>query len=1252
MTGPPKAGSRLPESGTKSLQPGGVTRLLLLLLLLLLLPSAVQAQFTYTTNGGTATITGYSGTPPAALTIPDTIGGNSYLVTGIGSYAFQNRTSLTSVTISVNVTTIGNNAFYQCTSLNNVTINDAVTGIGTDAFYGCTGLTSLNLGTNVTSIGGAAFQGCFKLPGVTIPANVNTIGDQAFESCTALANVTILSGATTIGAYAFQACSSLTAVTIPASITTIGTNSFYQCTSLKSVTINNAVVNIGSAAFYGCSALTSLDLGTGVTSIGSEAFQGCSKLPGVTIPGSVNTFGSQAFESCTSLASVTILSGVASIGSYAFSNCTSLTSVAIPASITTISDYAFYSCSKLPVVTIPASVTTIGYETFYQCTSLNSVTINNAVTSIGTFAFCGCSGLTSLNIGTGVTSIGSGAFQDCSRLPGVTIPASVNTIGSQAFENCTALANVAILSGATSIGSYTFDNCTSLRIVMIPASVNTIGTEAFYQCTNLAAVYFLGNAPPSVGSSVFYGDSNATVYYPPGATGWINPWNGRPTALSPLSTIVPTSSPPNSLGSTLKPIDTSTTPPSGKLMRWDGSSWQSVTNWNDPHIHANQPTVVIAHGWKTGDDGGGDWFASNPDPKISGLAKALFLQSSSANILAWDWQEQAVSKPGQPPLPVWDDIVDEGLKGAEDSARRGGTTQGRRLANELTALHISNSNLQLIGHSNGGAVVGQAASVLAEGGQKVQRVTTLDTPNLYLMDIPQSVIFPQIKQWNCTGANAMRYVDTASATQIEVYYSDGNLSGGRAALGFGSPLVDSSANNVFNGRIYPGQFVWNTSDAANSDHVRIIDWYHNVPGQLPGSGEFVAGINWCILGSGSSQWKSGNYTEQGYNSKVFGTTTVTPQKAASLVNLTVEGFENGSTWLGQHAQIFMRDVGKFAAMITSGSDGYIYSTVSVPTSASYLTFDLKVDTPCSGDFLTVTLADQIIYYQALGTADSDFHTVSPIFVGNFAGQTTTLLFTLNHVGGGEPSILLDNITFSMTADYNYTTNNGTITGYTGSGGAVSIPSTINGLPATSIGSSAFQNCTDLTSITIPSSVTSIGAGAFAGCSKLTSAVFMGNAPSMGANVFDSTVSGFSVYYFNAATGFASPTWMDFPAVNMGAATPAATWLVTYGLPYDADLKSDPNHDGVSLSMAYALDLDPSQNLKGCMPRPVFAGNQMSLSFYAGNTDVTYTVQSSTDLHTWTTTGVTVSAPDANNLRTASVPMTGPGRFLRLLVSVP
>ena len=52
-------------------------------------------------------------------------------------------------------------------------------------------------------------------------------------------------------------------------------------------------------------------------------------------------------------------------------------------------------------------------------------------------------------------------------------------------------------------------------------------------------------------------------------------------------------------------------------------------------------------------------------------------------------------------------------------------------------------------------------------------------------------------------------------------------------------------------------------------------------------------------------------------------------------------------------------------------------------------------------------------------------------------------------------------------------------------GAITIPSTLGGCTVSSIGNWAFYNCTNLTRVTIPSSVTSVGYSAFWGCSKLT-----------------------------------------------------------------------------------------------------------------------------------------------------------------------
>ena len=81
-------------------------------------------------------------------------------VTSIGGSAFQNCSSLASITIPEGVTSIGNRAFYSCPSLASITIPEGVTSIDTYAFYSCPSLASITIPEGVTSIGTYAFYSC------------------------------------------------------------------------------------------------------------------------------------------------------------------------------------------------------------------------------------------------------------------------------------------------------------------------------------------------------------------------------------------------------------------------------------------------------------------------------------------------------------------------------------------------------------------------------------------------------------------------------------------------------------------------------------------------------------------------------------------------------------------------------------------------------------------------------------------------------------------------------------------------------------------------------------------------------------------------------------------------------------------------------------------------------------------------------------------------------------------------------------
>jgi hypothetical protein len=73
-----------------------VTTATLAALLLLALPAVVQAQFSYTIDNGTVTITGYYGAG-GAVAIPSRI--NGWPVTTIGDFAFYYCTSITAITV-------------------------------------------------------------------------------------------------------------------------------------------------------------------------------------------------------------------------------------------------------------------------------------------------------------------------------------------------------------------------------------------------------------------------------------------------------------------------------------------------------------------------------------------------------------------------------------------------------------------------------------------------------------------------------------------------------------------------------------------------------------------------------------------------------------------------------------------------------------------------------------------------------------------------------------------------------------------------------------------------------------------------------------------------------------------------------------------------------------------------------------------------------------------------------------------------
>lgn len=256
--------------------------------------TAPSRDFTF--DATTGTIKKYNGND-AVVNIPSTISG--WPVTKIGEDAFQDNTTITSVTIPASVTEIGSNAFAGCTNLtsvnyegdwSNLTIqsgNPAVQDAAKDAAN--EQLFDFAFTPDNTAVIVIRYKG--TAADVTIPSRykgkpVTMIDHAAFHNNSAVTSVTIPDSVTAIPDDAFGFCSQLTNISIPNSVTFIGFSAFNSCTSLKSITLPSSLSTIQSYAFYNCGNLKTIRIPVSVTSIGNYAFDVCPSLMTVTYPGS------------------------------------------------------------------------------------------------------------------------------------------------------------------------------------------------------------------------------------------------------------------------------------------------------------------------------------------------------------------------------------------------------------------------------------------------------------------------------------------------------------------------------------------------------------------------------------------------------------------------------------------------------------------------------------------------------------------------------------------------------------------------------------------------------------------------------------------------------------------------------------------------------------------------------------------------------------------------------------------------------
>ena len=319
--------------------------------------------YTYTTRGGKAVITGYTGSS-AVLNIPARAG--NCPVTAIGTNAFfgSGQDRITEAHVPEGVTELGPRAFFSCWNMTALTLPTTLKTIGNMAISSCDALTSLTLPEGLTAIGEDGLAQCNSLTSLNIPSTVREIGKGAF-SWVPCASLPFPEGITVMNDFVLWGAS-VTSFTVPSTVTEIREGAMSLCSSLRLVVIPAGVTKIHDDAFiWEKDPTTVTAVLCGYTGSAAEAHAkkfGLKFAPldkpaaSLVLPGYIKTVDAAALSG-TAAEAVYIPAGCETVGSKAFENCAGLRTVHFAGMNTSIAADAFDNCGDSLLIRSPAGST-------------------------------------------------------------------------------------------------------------------------------------------------------------------------------------------------------------------------------------------------------------------------------------------------------------------------------------------------------------------------------------------------------------------------------------------------------------------------------------------------------------------------------------------------------------------------------------------------------------------------------------------------------------------------------------------------------------------------------------------------------------------------------------------------------------------------------------------------------------------------------------------------------------------------------
>ena len=284
-------------------------------------------------------------------------------------------------------------------------------------------------------------------------------------------------------------------------VKTILASAFKENTNLKFLTIQEGVVEIQNYAFQGCTNLKMVELPSTLTTIG-KAFHNCTNLLHVCCKASVPPTGIDIdtfFRNNNKTEDVGTLYVPTATDKETYKTTNYWKS--FQRILVGTMDLVTYDGMKYVLATDDASSSYVA--TLMEGKNEKNLIIPSSIQSGGKNYM--------------VKAIDMNAFSGMSSIAELTISEYVDIINNFAFYNCRGITNLEIPDNVSVINLSAFKGCSGLKKLKLPSGIKKIGTDAFYGCNNLTFVSCQKETPIEINGTAFPDKNGICLFVPTGS---------------------------------------------------------------------------------------------------------------------------------------------------------------------------------------------------------------------------------------------------------------------------------------------------------------------------------------------------------------------------------------------------------------------------------------------------------------------------------------------------------------------------------------------------------------------------------------------------------------------------------------------------------------------------------------------------------------------------------------------------------------